>query len=74
MKSIYKCSEYGFLEVEHDQELDKSLVELATSCVQGVYGIAFVEKEKILHVIFDPTITDLDEISHAIILSGCERK
>lgn len=72
MKSIYKCSKYGFLEIEHTCELDKSLVELATLCVHGVHGTAFVEKEKILHVIFDPTITNLNEISQAIVLTSCE--
>ncbi len=71
MKSIYRSSKYGFLKVG-TCELDKSLVELAALCIHGVYGTAFVEKEKILHIIFNPTITNLNEISQTIMLTGCE--
>lgn len=70
LKSIYRCSKYGFLVVDHVCELDESLVELAALCIYGVYGAAFVEKEKKLHIIFNPTITNLNEISQAIMLIG----
>jgi hypothetical protein len=70
LKSIYRCSKYGFLEVDHICDLDRSLIELAILCIHGVYGTAFVEEEKKLHIIFNPTITNLNEISQAILLIG----
>lgn len=70
MKSIYRCSTYGFLEIENTCPVDKTGIELSASCVSGVYGAAFIPGESRLHVIFNPEKTNLYEINCAIALAG----
>lgn len=68
MKSIYRCSAYGFLEIEDVCLADQADVELAVLCVSGVYGACFAGNDKKLHVIFNPERTNLYEIGCAIAL------
>lgn len=70
MKSIYRSSRYGFLEIEDGSQAYKTDIELATLCVNGVYGAAFIENDQKLHVIFNPERTGLYEISCAVALAG----
>lgn len=63
MESIYRCSAYGFLEIEETCETDKADIELAASCVSGVYGASFIASQGRLHIIFNPKKTSLHEIS-----------
>jgi hypothetical protein len=70
MKSIYRCSTYGFLEIEDACPANKADVELAALCVNGVYGACLVVNDKKLHVIFNPERTNLYEINYAIALTG----
>lgn len=70
MKSIYRCSKYGFLEIEDKCQMDKADIELAVLCVSGVYGACFAVDDKRLHVIFNPERTSIYEINCAIVLTG----
>jgi hypothetical protein len=70
MKSIYRHSKYGFLEIEDAGEADSGDIELAAICVNGVYGAAFIPNDRKLHIIFNPQKTDLYEVSCAIALAG----
>ena len=70
MKSIYRCSTYGFLEMSGVCEADREGIELAAICMDGVYGAAFIPNDRKLHVIFNPQKTDLYEISCTIALAG----
>jgi|GEM_PF-2978413 len=70
MKSIYRCSKYGFLEIKDFNEADKADIELAALCVNGVYGASLVIDNKKLHLIFNPENTNLYEISRSIDLTG----
>ncbi len=71
MKTIFRCSEYGFLEVGRIGGQDKTTIELAALCVAGVYGASFVEEDGMLHIIFDPGKTGLDEIRRAVVPAVC---
>lgn len=68
MESIFRRSEYGFLKIGQAGEQDKCSIELAALCVTGVYGAAFITEEAILHIIFDPEETGLNEIRQAVSL------
>jgi len=70
MRSIYRCSRYGFVEITGICEADRTDIELAALCVSGVYGAAMIVRDKKLHVIFNPEVTDLNEISQTIALIG----
>lgn len=70
MKSIYRCSKYGFLEIKDGCQAYKTNIELAALCVNGIYGVAFIENDQKLHVIFNPEKTGLYEISRAVALAG----
>jgi len=70
MKSIYRCSTYGFLEIKDACPVDKTGIELAASCIRGVYGAAFIISQGRLHIIFNPEKTSLYEINCAIALAG----
>lgn len=70
MKSIYRCSTYGFLNIEDTVETDKADIELAALCVNGVYAAALIIGDKKLHIIFNPQKTGLYEVSSAVALIG----
>lgn len=70
MKSIYRYSTYGFLDVEDTCLADKADIELAALCISGVYGAAFIASQGRLHIIYNPEKTNLYEINCAIIMAG----
>jgi hypothetical protein len=70
METIFRCSEYGFLEIGQMCEQDKTIIELAALCVAGVYGAVFVVEDGILHIIFNPEKANSDEIGKAVKLAA----
>jgi hypothetical protein len=66
METTYRHSEYGFQEIDRVCKPGKTIIELATLCVNGVYGATLVTEDGILYVIYDPDKTCLDGISRAI--------
>lgn len=71
METIFRCSEYGFLKIDQVCEPDKTVIELAALCVDGIYGAAFIVEDGILHIIFDPEKISLDEIGRAVEQATC---
>lgn len=71
MKTIFRRSEYSFMEVDRVCEPDKTVIELAALSIAGVYGATFIIEDGILHVIFDPEKTGMDEISRAVKQATC---
>lgn len=71
MKTIFRCSEYGFLEVDRVCEPDKTIIELAALSATGVYGATFTIEDGVLHVIFDSEKTTMNEISRAVKQATC---